>query len=121
MGEENEWTMESMDISGVGRAPFITFTLSEDKRMVRASPPGGYILITAMRADGSLSRIELTNALTGEKFSDVDSRHVVAPSVGEDWNEPLHHATEIAAALYWSMWRMQQLKAATPKPESEEP
>lgn len=107
-----KWTMESIDISRVGRAPSITFTMSEDRTTVSASPPGGEIVIRAVNEDGKRSRITLINAETLEVFATIESFHVVAPSVGDDWNEPLHHATEIAAALYWSMWRMQQTKAA---------
>jgi hypothetical protein len=110
-GKAQSWTMESMDISGVGRAPFIEFTLSEDRREITAEPPGGCIVITALTDDGERSRVELINTLTGEVFARVESVHVDAPSVGPDWNTPTAHATELAAALYWSMWRMQQLKA----------
>ena len=107
-----KWTMQSIDISGVGRAPFIDFELSEDRRQIVAEPPGGRIVVTALSADGVLSRVQLFNSLTGECFADLESTLVSAPSVGDDWNTATAHATEIAASLYWSMWRMQQTKAA---------
>lgn len=113
------WTMQSMDISAVGRAPSIDFELSKDCYEITASPPGGHIRITAITEDGEVSRIVLTNTLTGEAFADIESTRVDALSVGEDWNTASAHATEIAAALYWSMWRMQQVKAIRPTTPTE--
>lgn len=109
--DENAWTMESMDISGVGRAPFIRFRLNHDRSTIEADPPGGHIRIAALNEGAERSRIVLTSTVTGEVFADIESRHVVAPSRGDDWNTATAHATEVAAALYWSMWRMQQLQA----------
>ncbi|HEY3499257.1 MAG TPA: hypothetical protein VGK73_31425 [Polyangiaceae bacterium] len=111
------WIFESTDIAGVGRAPTIEYHWSEDNAYFEASPPGGHIRVEAKADNGKVARILLTNALTGEVFAGIDSRHTPAPSVGEDWNDAHVTACEIASALYWSMWRMQQVKAA----KSEEP
>lgn len=99
--------MKSVDTSGTGRAPFIEFEMGDDNTRITANPPGGSIAITAIANDADLSRVVLTNALTQEVFADIDVRYTPAPNIDATAN-----VCEIAAALYWSMWRMQQVKAA---------
>lgn len=111
MSVGNVWKLQSMDISAIGKAPDIEYVFADDNRSFHASPPGGLILIEAMTEDGSRSRITLTNMLTQEVFALVESQHVDAPSCGDGWSNAAAHAGEIGAALYWSMWRMQQVKA----------
>lgn len=105
------WTLESVDTSGLGRAPNVEYALSDDRSAITGEPPGGRIRITALTQDARRSRIELVNSLTGETFADVEATMVATPSVGDDWDNPLAYFAELAAALYWSMWRMQQVKA----------
>jgi hypothetical protein len=109
-----EWTLESMDISGVGKAPSVCFTMASDGMSMSASPPGGHIHVEAdsLRGDDEFrSRITLTNTLTGSVYADVVARHVSAGELPAEWNDATMYAGELACSLYWSMWRMQQLKA----------
>lgn len=119
MDEVSEWTMDAHDVSAIPLAPSITFRMSEDLGTITATPPGGTIVLSAGPQD--VSRIVLTNALTGEVFADILSTHVLAASLGDAWNTVTQHACEVAAALYWSMWRRQQIRAtevaSTPEPE----
>ncbi len=100
-------TLQSVDVSSIERAPSVRFSIIEDGRVMEASPPGGRIYVEYL--DERTSRIVLTNAITNEIFADVVSRHHDAPSVGAEWNEPSLASAELASALYWSMWRMQQV------------
>jgi hypothetical protein len=100
-----------LDVSRVPKAPDVTFILSVDRSTIRADPPGGSITISATAADGRTARIQVVNALTDETFADIESSHVLAPSIGDDWKTSTGHVTEIAASLYWSMWRRQQVDA----------
>lgn len=113
----NEWTMDAHDVSGLPLAPSVTFVLNEYGTGIVAEPPGG--LIVLMLVGGIESRIVLTNTETGEVFADVLSKHCTAPSLGDEWNTITQHACEVAAALYWSMWRRQQIRkreaTSTPK------
>lgn len=104
--------LDSMDISGVDKAPGLTFKINDDRRSFSAEAPGGRIDVTCLSQDGRLSRLVLTNTLTSEVFADIQVTQVDAPSVGEDWTNPAVYAAEIGASLYWSMWRRQQLKEA---------
>lgn len=108
----NEWTLDSHDVSWLPQAPSITFRLSEDLSTITATPPGGILKLTAEKGDAS--RIVLTNAETGEVYADILSEHVLAASLGDAWNTVTQHACEVAAALYWSMWRRQQIRKMRP-------
>jgi hypothetical protein len=103
--------LNSHDISSVGKAPALRFTINSSRRGFWAEAPGGRIDVTALSDDGRTSRIVITNTLTNEVFADLVSNQVDAPSVGDDWTNPAVYAAEIGAALYWSMWRKQQLDA----------
>lgn len=103
--------MQSMDISGVGKAPDVEFLFSEDNSVITAEPPGGHIRIEAGGdAEGFRSRIVLTNAVTGAVYADIEARHRPLPDLPKEWSDPAQYAGELACSLYWSMWRMQQLK-----------
>jgi hypothetical protein len=121
--KSNTWLMRSMDISGVGKAPDVEFTFSDDNRVITAEPPGGHIRIEAGGGDteGFRSRIVLTSMLTGSVYADIEARHSSLPDLPKEWEDPAQYAGELACSLYWSMWRMQQLKAAAQPsaPEAE--
>lgn len=119
MDENRTWLMQSMDISGVGKAPDVEFTMDDDMMGMTASPPGARIQIevASVRGDSEFqSRITLTNALTGSVYADVVAKHVTAGELPAEWNDEALYAGELACSLYWSMWRMQQLKAAKAEP-----
>lgn len=107
------WVLESIDISGVGRAPFVEYVFADDNTSFEAFPPGGHIRVEAVADGGKMSRVVLRNTLTDEVFADIVVRHTAAESCGEEWKDPAMAAGEIGAALYWSMWRMQQVKGST--------
>lgn len=106
-----DFTIQSMDISAIEQAPHVTFTFVDGDYAFEASPPGGHIRVDCLSDEGRVSRIVLTNTLTNEVFADVISHQHDTPSIGEDWANSALDAAELACALYWSMWRMQQLKA----------
>lgn len=118
-----DFTIQSMDISAIEQAPHVTFTFVDGLYAFEASPPGGHIRVDCLREEGRVSRIVLTNTLTNEVFADVISHQQDAPSIGEDWANSTLYTAEIACALYWSMWRMQQFKARAARAArtSEEP
>ena len=115
------WTMQSMDISSVGKAPDVEFAISDDRARMEASPPGGHIAVRAMERRGAAAmhgepftyHVVLTNTITGSVYADVAVRHISAGELPEEWNSPTLYAGEIACSLYWSMWRMQQLCIVT--------
>ena len=111
MSGDREFTLQSMDVSALPQAPAVTFRFAEDNYSFEASPPGGHIHVSAVGARGDTSRIVLTNTLTDEVFADIQSQKRAAPSTGEQWENAACYAAELACALYWSMWRMQQIKA----------
>lgn len=118
MSDDRQFTIQSMDISSVAQAPSVTFTFADDSYSFEASPPGGRLHVSAVDARGAVSRIVLTNTLTDEVFADVEARQHATPSIGDEWENSALYAAEIACALYWSMWRMQQLKAQPAQAEA---
>lgn len=115
-----DFTIQSMDISAIEQAPHVRFTFVDGDYAFEASPPGGHIRVDCLHEQGRVSRIVLTNTLTNEVFADVISHQQDTPSVGDDWTNSALYAAELACALYWSMWRMQQIKAgATRAPEEK--
>lgn len=82
-----------------------------------AEPPGAAIRIEAVDcAKGFKSRIVLTDAQDGSVVADIDVRHLSSPGYPAQWGDPALYAGELACALYWSLWRMQQLKAQERRP-----
>lgn len=106
-----DFTINSIDISGLPQAPSVKFTFVDDDLVMEASPPGGHLRVESMSANGEVSRVVITNTLTNEVFADVVSHQHETPSVGEEWGNSALYAAELACALYWSMWRMQQVKS----------
>lgn len=107
------WTVESTDVSGVpgiSKPPALAFELSEDRSVLRATGPGGSIVITPLSDDAETSHLVLTNDLTGEVWAELVLRYNAAPSLGAEYNNALQYTCDIACALYWSMWRMQRYR-----------
>jgi hypothetical protein len=105
----NEWTLQSVDTSKVGQPPSVVFRIVDEGQAMEADPPGFHIR-TDIVGD-HLSHVVITSTATGEVFADVFSVDIEIPSLGEEWNSSRSSMVgELAAALYWSLWRGVEVK-----------
>lgn len=106
------FVIESVSTEGVGQPPNVEFTMAEDCRSFTAEPEGAKIYVLAK--EPMVSRIVLIDTTRDFISAEIEVRHHEVPGHPQ-WNDPALYAGEVACALYWSQWRMQQarkLKAA---------
>ena len=108
------FTIESVSTDGVDQPPNVEFVMAEHSRSFSATPDGARIEVfaepTPEGQTGRWSRIILIDTVRGFIAAEILVHHHEVPGHPQ-WEDPALYAGETACALYWSMWRMQQVNA----------
>jgi hypothetical protein len=101
------FTINGVSTEGVGQPPNVEFTMAEDRRSFAATPEGAKISVLAL--ESGRSRIILHDTERDMVTADIVLTHLPVPGHPE-WEDAALYAGEVACALYWSQWRMQQAR-----------
>ena len=107
---DSEYVIESHDISGVGKAPNVAFVYSGDGLTATAHPPRACISVVVVSEE--TGRVEI-------KCGDFTTRVTVQCEEHDPIHGPWAELMETACAIYWSMWRRQELYAIHAKKAGE--